>query len=82
MHFRNPEKPTDINPLTVAYIKNGKPRLVLDCQHINEKLNKFKFKYEDMQVDINMSEKGANVFSFGIRCAYNHIDIFVEHRTF
>ena len=42
------EKPKIINPLTVAYIMNGKPRLVLDCRHINEKLHKFKLKYEDM----------------------------------
>ena len=76
------EKPKIINPLTVAYNKNGKPRLVLDCRHINEKLHKFKFKYEDMQVARKMLEKGAYVFGFDIRGAYNHIDIFAEHRTF
>ena len=68
--------------MTVAYNKNGKPRLVLDCRHINEKLHKFKFKYEDMQVARKMLEKGAYVFGFDIRGAYNHIDIFAEHRTF
>ena len=53
------EKPKIINPLTVAYNKNGKPRLVLDCRHINEKLHKFKFKYEYMHVARKMLEKGA-----------------------
>ena len=30
----------------------------------------------------HMFEKGAYVFGFDIRGAYNHIDIFAEHRTF
>ena len=29
------EIPYVVNPLTVAYNKKGKPRLVLDCRHIN-----------------------------------------------
>jgi hypothetical protein len=32
------EKPLVVNPLTVALNKAGKPRLVLDCRHINKHL--------------------------------------------
>jgi hypothetical protein len=40
-------KPKVVNPLTVAYNRNGKPRLVLDCRHVNPHLHKFKFRYEE-----------------------------------
>lgn len=43
------EKPHVISPSTVAGNKD-KPRLVLDCRHINPHLYKFKFKYEDYTV--------------------------------
>ena len=76
------EKPHIVNPLTVAYNKKGKPRLVLDCRYVNEKLHLFKFKYEDMQIARTMFEKGTYVYGFDIRGAYNHIDMFSEHRTF
>ena len=39
------EKPTVINPLTVATNKSGKQRLVLDCRHLNKCLAKFKIGY-------------------------------------
>ena len=71
-----------VNPLTVAYNKKGKPRLVLDCRNVNDKLHKFKFKYENMQIARQLLEKGSYMFAFDIRGAYNHIDIFHQHRTF
>ena len=76
------EKPHIVNPLTVAYNKKGKPRLVLDCRYVNEKLHLFKFKYEDMQIARSMFEKGTYMYGLDIRGAYNHIDRFSEHRTF
>ncbi|MEW8547530.1 MAG: DNA N-6-adenine-methyltransferase, partial [Candidatus Thiodiazotropha sp.] len=74
--------PHVVNPLTVAYNKKGKPRLVLDCRNINKCLHTFKFKYEDMNTARQMFKKGTYMFSFDIRGAYNHIDIFLPHRTF
>ena len=35
-----------VNPLTVALNKAGKPRLVLDCKHINSHLHKSKSKLQ------------------------------------
>ena len=42
--------PYVVNPLTVAYNKNGKPGLVLECRHINKCLHLFKIKFEDIRV--------------------------------
>ena len=50
--------PYVINPLTVAYNKKGKPRLVLDCRNLNKCLHTFKFKYEDISTARQMFEKG------------------------
>ena len=33
--------PKVVNPLTVAYNRKGKPRLVFDCRHINKYLHIF-----------------------------------------
>ena len=42
------EVPFVTNPLTVAFNRTGKPRLVLDCRHINQYLIQYKYKYEDI----------------------------------
>ena len=65
-----------VNPLTVAFNKSGKPRLVLDCRHINPHLHKYKFKYEDDKVAREMFDVGDFIFSYVLRYAYHHIDIF------
>ncbi|MEW8545049.1 MAG: reverse transcriptase domain-containing protein [Candidatus Thiodiazotropha sp.] len=75
-------QPLVINPLTVAYSKTGKPRMVLDCRHINPHLHKFKFKYEDIKVAESMFEKGAYLFTFDLKGAYHHIPILEENRTY
>ena len=76
------ERPKVINPLTVAFNKKNKPRLVLDCRHINPHLFKFKFKYEDAQVARELFEKGDYLFSFDFKSAYHHIEILPEHRNY
>ena len=76
------DKPIVINPLTVATNKVGKQRLVLDCCHLNKCLQKFNFKYEDAIEARRLFEKGTYLFSFNLRSAYHHIDIFSQHRTY
>ena len=76
------EEPHVINPLTAAYNKKGKPRLVLDYRNINNNLVKFRFKYEDIQMARQFFKKGMYMFSFDIRGAYNHLDIDQNHTTF
>ena len=69
------EAPEVVTPLTVAYSKKGKPRLVLDCRHINQYLHTFKYKYEDIKVAEDMFEKGSFLFTFDLKSAYHSIDI-------
>ena len=76
------EKPKVVNPLTVAFSKTGKERLVLDCRHINEFLIQYKFKYEDINVAMQMFEKGYYLFSYDLKGAYHHIMIKSEMRTY
>ena len=74
--------PEVINPLTVAVGNTGKQRLVLDCRHINVCLFKFKFRCEDVSSARQVFTKGDFLFSFDLKSAYHHIEIFEQHRTF
>ena len=76
----NPPKVS--NPLTVAYNKSGKPRLVLDCRHLNQHLFKFKYRYEDTEVARDVFQKGDHVFTYDLKSAYHQISIFPEHKTY
>ncbi|XP_062603797.1 uncharacterized protein LOC134265592 [Saccostrea cucullata] len=76
------EKPTVVNPLTVAKNKSGKPRLVLDCRHINPHLHKFKFRYEDAITAKEMLKIGDFMFTFDLKSAYHHLEICEEHRQY
>jgi len=71
-----------VNPLTVAFNKKGKPRFVLDCRYINPHLHQFKVKFEDIKVAETLFEKNSFLFTFDIKGAYHHIDIFMEHRKY
>ena len=76
------EIPWVVNPLTVAYNRKGKPRLVLDCRHINPHLHNFKVKFEDIKVAEAIFEKNSFLFTYDLKGAYHHIDIFSEHRIY
>jgi hypothetical protein len=76
------ETPYVVNPLTVAYNRHGKPRLVLDCRHINPDLFKFKFCYENHDIARHIFAKGDFLYSFDIKGAYHHVMIFPEHTTY
>ena len=56
------EIPKVVNPLTVAHSRSGKPRLVLDCRHINTCIHKFKFKFEDGSVARELFKLGISYF--------------------
>ena len=76
------ERPHVINPLTVAYGKSGKPRMVLDCRCINPHLVNIKYKYEDIKTAREMFEPCTYLFKFDIRSAYHHINIYEGHRKY
>ncbi|XP_060597608.1 uncharacterized protein LOC132751470 [Ruditapes philippinarum] len=74
--------PEVVNPLTVAYNKAGKARLVLDCRHVNQFLHLFKIKFEDVRVAQSLFSAGVFAFTFDLKGAYHHIDIFQAHRKY
>ena len=76
------QKPWVVNPLTVAYNRHGKPRLVLDCRHINHLLCTYKFKYEDVSVVRQLFKTGDFTFVFDLKSAYHHISLFPSHMTY
>lgn len=76
------QMPTVVNPLTVAFSRSGKARLVLDCRHINECIHQFKFKFEDGSVAKHIFEKGDYLYKFDLKSAYHHVEILQEHRQF
>ena len=76
------EQPHVVNPLTVAFNKASKPRLVLDCRHINPHLHKFRFKYEDIKIAEAMFERGSYLFTYDLRGAYHHIPIHINSRAY
>lgn len=67
--------PYVVNPLTVAYNKKGKPRLVLDCRHINKCLHLFKIKFEDIRVAEAVFEENSYLYTWDLSSAYHHISI-------
>ena len=58
------------NPLTVAFGKKNKARLVLDCRNLNPHLAQFKFKYEDVSVAKQIFQKGDFLVTFDLKSAY------------
>jgi hypothetical protein len=70
------EAPFVVNPLTVAYSRSNKPRLVLDCWHINTWIHQFKYKFEDGSVARELFAKGDHLFRYDLKGAYHHIEIF------
>ena len=60
-------KPKVVNPLTVTYNKSSKPRMVLDCKHINPHLFKFRFKYEDSAVAWELFRKNDYLFGYDLK---------------
>ncbi|XP_045166502.2 uncharacterized protein LOC123529945 [Mercenaria mercenaria] len=79
---KSEKTPKVVNPLTVAINKKGKKRLVLDCRYINPHLHQFKIKFEDIKIAEKLFEKNSFLFTYDLKGAYHHIDIFYEHRTY
>lgn len=76
------EQPCVVNPLTVAYGKSGKARMVLDCRHINPHLIRFRHKYEDLSVAKELFRNHEFLFTYDLKSAYHIIEIFSQHRQY
>jgi hypothetical protein len=76
------DPPTVINPLTVAFNKKGKLRLVLDMRHVNKDVWKEHCKFEDMSVLLQYLKSNAFAISFDLKSGYHHISIVEEQHQF
>ena len=74
--------PWVVNPLTVSVRAEGKKRLVLDLRHVNPHLFKYKFKCEDISTAQQLLGEGYYLYTFDIKSAYHHVEIFDSHRTY
>lgn len=75
-------QPWVVNPLSVSARDDGKKRLVLDLRHVNTHLYKYKFKCEDVVIAKQLLGEGYYLYTFDIKSAYHHVDIFESHRTY
>lgn len=75
-------QPWVVNPLTVSTRDDGKRRLVLDLRHVNPHLFKYKFKCEDITTALDLLGEGYYLYTFDIKSAYHHVEIFQSHRTY
>ena len=75
-------RPWVVNPLTVSVRTEGKKRLVLDLRHVNPHLFKYKFKCEDISTAQQLLGEGYYLYTFDIKIAYHHVEIFDSHRTY
>jgi hypothetical protein len=74
--------PDIINPISVSIHKSGKKRLILDLRHVNKSIFKTKFRCEDLTVAKEILKPGDCMFTFDLKSAYHHVEIFPEHRKF
>lgn len=75
-------QPKVVNPLSVSVRDDGKKRLVLDLRHVNPHLFKYKFRCEDIETPKHLFQKGFFLYTFDIKSAYHHVEIFPDHRCF
>ena len=61
------------NPLTVS--EGQKLRLVLDLRHVNNCLQEFKFRYENLNTVKKIFESGYYFCCFDLKSGYHHIKI-------
>ena len=55
---------------------------MLDCRNLNPHLAQFKFKYEDVSVAKQIFQRGDLLFTFDLKSAYHHIEIYPSHKTY
>lgn len=71
-----PSQPWVVKPLSVSVRDEG------DLRHVNPHLFKYKFKCEDVHTALNLLDKGYPLYTFDIKSAYHHVDIFPSHRSY
>ena len=77
---RVPFTPYIVNPLSVAFNKSVKPRLILDLSFLNKNVRKDKFKFEDWKIAIQCFAKDQFLYKFDLKSGHHHF-FFVRNNT-
>jgi hypothetical protein len=59
----------------------GKFRLIHDCRHLNQLLDKWPFQMESLQDFVKQLSHMDKLFSVDVESAYHHVEIAPRHRT-
>lgn len=76
------DKPFVVNPLSVAVNSEGKCRLILDLRHVNQCIDKRKFKMEGIVHALQMVMKNGFMYKFDLKSGYHHVDIHKLHQKY
>ena len=69
-------------PFNSSNPEKRQKRLILDCRYINKNIAQFKFRFENYIVAHRMLLENCKFFSFDLKSAYHHIEIFDELRKY
>jgi ribonuclease HI len=76
------EKPFVVNPLTVSVNSSGKCRLILDLRHVNQCIDKQKFKIEGISNALQLLIKDGFMYKFDLKSGYHHVEIHDQHHKY
>ena len=76
------ERPVVCSPLMVVTSAEGKLRLVLNLNYLNQFLYRESFKYEDLRIAMLLFDKEDFLLEFDLKSGYHHLDIFEPHQSF
>ena len=69
------DQPCICSPLSVVEKSSGKKQLVVNMRHLNQFLQKQRFKYEDLCIAMMLFEEGEFMFTFVLKSGYHHGEI-------
>ena len=71
-----------VNPLTVSVNAQGKQRLILDLRHVNQFIEKRKFKFEGVKEAVQFVSGQGFMVKFDLTSGYHHIMVQEAHQGF
>ena len=63
-------------------VNPGRWEKTFGTRHVNPHLFKYKFKCEDISTAQDLLGEGYYLYTFDIKSAYHHVEIFQSHRTY
>ena len=74
--------PFVVNPLTVPVNASGKERLILDLRHVNQFIDKQKFKFEGVPEALQFVLINGYMFKYDLTSGYHHVQVHRDHQKY